>query len=111
LKFRSAFPAKEVGKSQKYAWNRPIRVYLERKRSAKDRRSFADVVLNTYTTPMDYAITNDFLYSLSVRERVILNDLSAVYTAKEIDQRHRASATLLTILRNDLASKAVAYLI
>jgi FixJ family two-component response regulator len=99
-----------MGKSQKDAWNKPERVYLDKPRVKGEDQTIGDVVLNTYTTPLDYAITNDFLNSLSVHERMILEDLSAGYTAKEIAQRHHVTQARLKTLRHDLAAKAVAYL-
>ncbi len=107
---RSVFPAKEVGKRTIDAWNRPERVYLDKPRLNGEDQTIGDVVLNTYTTPLDFAITNDFLSSLSVNERNILEDLSAGFTAKEIAQRHRITTTLLKSFRKDLAAKAVEYL-
>ncbi|MFA6469256.1 MAG: hypothetical protein WCW35_10175 [Bacteroidota bacterium] len=110
LNIRSAFPADEMGKSQKDAWNKPERVYLDKPRVKGEDQTIGDVVLNTYTTPLDFAITNDFLESLNDSESDLLEDLSAGYTQKEISQRRRITSTLLKTLRNDLASKAVAYL-
>jgi hypothetical protein len=111
LNIRSAFPVGEVGKSQKDAWNKPERVYLDKPRSKDDDQTIGDVVLNTYTTPIDFAITNDFLGSLSEQESDILNDLSAGYTKKEIMKRQQISNSLLKSFRTTLASKAVAYLV
>lgn len=110
LNIRSAFPAAEVGKSQKDAWNKPERVYLDKPRVKGEDQTIGDIVLNTYTTPLDYAITNDFLSSLSVNEMNILEDLSAGYTQKEIAQRRRVKPARLKTLRHDLEEKAVAYL-
>ena len=110
LNIRSVFPADEMGKSQKDVWNKPERVYLDRPRSKEDVNTIGDMVLNTRTNPLDIAITNDFLNSLSEQESVILNDLSAGYTMKEIISRQRISNSLLKSLRSSLASKAVEYL-
>jgi ATP/maltotriose-dependent transcriptional regulator MalT len=110
LNFRSAFSVGEVGKSQKDAWNKPERVYLDKPRSKNNDQTIGDVVLNTYTTPFDFAITNDFLNSLSEQETNILNDLSAGYTQKEIAQRHHVTPTCLKTLRHGLEAKAVEYL-
>ena len=110
LNFRSAFPAEEMGKSQKDAWNKPERVYLDKPRVKGEDQTIGDIVLNIQTTPLDYAITNDFLNNLSVHERMILEDLSAGYTAKEIAQRHRVTPTRLKTFRHDLEAKAVEYL-
>ncbi len=110
LNRRSAFPAKEVGKRTIDAYNRPHRVHLEQPLSGDEPRTVGDVVLNTYTTPIDFAITNDFLNSLSVHERMILEDLSAGYTAKEIKERNHLDNSRLKSLRHDLEAKAVEYL-
>ncbi len=110
LNIRSAFPADEMGKSQKDAWNKPERVYLDKPRIKGEDQTIGDVVLNTYTTPLDFAITNDFLNNLSDQERTILEDLSAGYTAKEIAQRHHVTPARLKNLRHDLEAKAVEYL-
>ena len=110
LNKRSAFPAKEVGKRTIDAYNRPNRVHLEQPLSSGEERTIGDVVLNTYTTPLDFVITNDFLSSLSESEMNILEDLSAGYTAKEIKERNHIDNSRLKTLRHDLAAKAVAYL-
>ncbi len=110
LNFRSAFPADEMGKSQKDAWNKPERVYLDKPRIKGEDQTIGDIVLNTYTTPLDFAITNDFLNSLSDQERTILEDLSAGYTQKEISKRHHVTPARLKTLRHDLEAKAVEYL-
>ena len=111
LNIRSAFPAGEMGKSKKDAWNKPERVYLDKPRVKGEDQTIGDVVLNTYTTPIDFAITNDFLSSLSVNEKNILEDLSAGYSAKEIVQRQRITTTLLKSFRHDLEAKAITYLV
>lgn len=111
LNIRSAFPAKEVGKRTIDAYNRPHRVHLEQPLSGDEPRTVGDVVLNTYTTPIDFAITNDFLESLNDNERDLLEDLSAGYTAKEIKERNHLNNSRLKTLRHILVSKAVEYLI
>ena len=108
---RSVFPAKEMGKRTIDAYNRPHRVHLEQPLSSGETRTVGDVVLNTYTTPVDFAITNDFLSSLNESEKNILEDLSAGYTAKEIKERNHLDNSRLKSLRRDLASKAVEYLV
>lgn len=110
INIRSAFPAKEVGKRTIDAYNRPHRLHLEQPLFGDEHRTVGDVVLNTYTTPIDFAITNDFLNSLSKQEQTILEDLSAGYTAKEIKERNHINNSRLNILRHDLASKAEMYL-
>ncbi len=110
LNIRSAFPAKEVGKRTIDAYNRPGRQYLDQPKSKENNQTIGDVVLNTKTTPLDYAITNDFLNSLSDQEKTILEDLSAGYTAKEITERNHLNNSRLKSIRHDLEAKAVAYL-
>ena len=110
LNIRSAFPAKEVGKRTIDAFNRPGRQYLDQPKSNDSTQTIGDVVLNTYTTPIDFAITNDFLNSLSEQETNIQNDLSAGYTAKEIKERNRIDNSRLKSIRHNLAVKAVEYL-
>ena len=110
INIRSAFPAKEVGKRTIDAYNRPHRLHLEQPLSSDEPRTVGDVVLNTYTTPIDFAITNDFLNSLSEQETDILNDLSAVYTAKEIKERNLITNPQFKSFRSGLASKAEMYL-
>ena len=107
---RSVFPAKEVGKRTIDAYNRPHRLHLEQPLSGDEPRTVGDVVLNTYTTPIDFAITNDFLNSLSEQEKSILEDLSAGYTAKEIKERNHIDNSRLKSIRHDLEARAVEYL-
>ena len=107
LNVRSAFPAKEVGNRIIYAFNRPGRKYLDQPKSNDNTQTVGDIVLNKYTTLVDFAITNDFLSSLNEQEKNILNDLSAGFTAKEIAQRHHVTPARLKPIRNDLAAQAV----
>ena len=111
LKKRSAFPAKEVGKRTIDAYNRPHRVHLEQPLSSGETRTVGDVVLNTYTTPLDFTITNDFFNSLTEQERTILEDLSSGYAAKEIKERNHLNNSCFKSLRKDLATKAIEYLV
>ena len=110
LKKRSAFPASVVGKRSTDAFNREGRVSLEQPISSNGIQTLGDIVLNVRTTPVDYVITKDFLNSLSEQEKTILEDLSAGYTAKEIQERHRITPARLKSIRTDLAAHAVAYL-
>lgn len=110
LNFRSAFPVDEMGKSQKDAWNKPERTYLDKPQGKDDVHTLGDAVLNTKTTPLDYTITNDFLGSLSDSERNILNDLSAGFNMKEISKRNSIDKPRLITLHQSLQQKAVAYL-
>ncbi len=98
---RSVFPAKEVGKRTIDAWNRPERIYLDKPRSSEDTNTIGDVVLNTKTTPLDFAITNDFLNSLSDQEKIILEELNGE-TPRQANRSktrlvERASVSLLRI--------------
>ena len=111
INIRSAFPAKEVGKRTIDAYNRPHRLHLEQPLSSGEARTVGDVVLNTYTTPLDFAITNDFLNNLTEQEQIILEDLSAGYTAKEIKERNHLNNSRLKSFRKVLESKAMTYLI
>ena len=110
LNRRSAFPAREMGKRQLDAWNRPERVYLDRPRSKDDAHSIGDVVLNTKTTPLDYTITNEFLSSLSDKESALLGDLAAGYKQNEICKRQHITYPQLQSLQTALQEKAVEYL-
>ena len=110
LNIRSAFPAKEVGKRTIDAFNRPGRQYLDQPKSKENNQTIGDVVLNTKTTPLDYVITQDFLNSLTEQEQLILEDLSAGYTVKEILTRQHISNPQFKSFRKDLASKAEMYL-
>jgi hypothetical protein len=111
LKSRSAFDLHEVGKSKIDAWNKPERVYLD-KRAMKDGegQSLGELLLFNKTTPLDFTITNDFLESLSDKESSILEDLAAGYRHHEICRRQRITYPLFQSLRTSLQEKAVAYL-
>ncbi|MCX6138788.1 MAG: hypothetical protein NTV54_15015 [Ignavibacteriales bacterium] len=108
LNKRSAFPAAEVGKSQKDAWNHE-RVYVDRPVSG-GTTSLAEFLLLMRVTPLDFAMANDFMESLTEEERTFLDDLTAGYTMKEISQRHHIKYSRFPILRTALQEKAVAYL-
>jgi hypothetical protein len=61
--------------------------------------------------PIDFAITNDFLGSLSESENDILENLSAGYSMKEIKERIHLYNFRLKSLRHDRETKAIAYLV
>ena len=106
---RSAFPLDEVGKKKSDVFNHP-KVSIDAPANSEDHDTLAEFLLPMKTTPLDFAITNDFLSSLSVHERMVLEDLSAGYTEKEIAQRHHVTPARLKTLRHDLEVKAVEYL-
>jgi hypothetical protein len=103
LNRRSAFPTDEVGKRKIDAWNHN-RVYIDRP------MTLGEFQLPVKINPLDYAITNDFLNSLSDSEMNILNDLSAGYTMKEISQRNSIDKSRIPSLRQALQQKAICYL-
>ena len=58
---RSAFPAKEIGKSTLDAWNHE-RVYVDRPIiTDAGSRTLAEFLLPVKITPLDFTITNNFL--------------------------------------------------
>ena len=79
-------------------------------KSDGESSTLAEFVLPVKITPLNYAITNDFLSSLSEQETDILNDLSAGYNMKEISKRNHPEQSLRTSLRQSFQQKAVAYL-
>jgi hypothetical protein len=106
LNCRSAFPAKEVGKRTLDAWNHD-RVYIDRTvKSDSEPMPLAEFLLPMKIMPLDYAITNNFLESLSDEERLFLDDITAGYSMKEI-LKHTHN---IRSLRQSLQHKAVAYL-
>jgi hypothetical protein len=106
---RSAFPLDEVGKKKSDVFNHP-KVSIDAPLNSEDHDTLAEFLLPMKTTPLDFAITNDFLNSLSEQERTILEDLSAGYTAKEIKERNHVTPARLKSIRHDLETKAVEYL-
>jgi hypothetical protein len=97
---RSAFPAKDMGKRTLDAWNHD-RVYIDRSvKSDADPIPLAEFLLPMKITPLDYAITNDFLSALTADERSLLDGLTAGYSTKGTSKYTRQS----------LQQKAVAYL-
>jgi hypothetical protein len=107
---RSAFDLKEMGKSKIDAWNKPERVYLDRKVAGEENNTLADFLLPMRITPLDFAQAEDFMSALTEEERTFLDDLTAGYTMKEISQRQHIQYSHLPILRTSLQEKAVAYL-
>ncbi len=106
---RSAFPLDQVGKKKSDVFNHP-KVSIDAPVNSEDHDTLAEFLLPMKTTPLDYAITNDFLNSLSDQEKTILEDLSSGYTAKEIKERNHINNTRLKSLRHDLEVKAIDYL-
>ena len=110
LNKRSAFPAKEVGKSTKDAWNHE-RVYVDRAMTADGcTTSLAEFLLPMRVTPLDFAQAEDFMSALTDEERTFLDDLIAGYTMKEISQRNHIQYSHLPANRTPLQEKSVAYL-
>ena len=110
LNKRSAFPAKEVGKSTKDAWNHE-RVYVDRPvQSDGCTTSLAEFLLPMRITPLDFAQAEDFMSALSDEERTFLDDLTAGYNLKEIAARNHFEYSRLKSLRVALHEKAAAYL-
>ncbi len=99
LNRRSAFSAKEVGKSELDAWNHD-RVYIDRP------MTLGEFQLPVKINPLDYAITNNFLESLTAEERLFLDDITAGYSMKDISRHTRN----IPSLRQSLQQKAVVYL-
>jgi hypothetical protein len=103
---RSAFPLDEVGKRKKDAWNHD-RVYIDRPvKQDADPITLAEFLLPVKINPLDFAITNNFLESLTTEERLFLDDITAGYSIKEISKHTRN----IPSLRQSLQQKAVAYL-
>ena len=111
LNKRSAFPAGEMGKSQKDAWSKPERVYLDRcAMRGEEGQTLSEMLLFNKVTPLDFCITNDFLESLSDAEAAVLEDLAAGYNCKEIAQRQHVSYPMVQSIRKAVQEKAVEYL-
>ena len=110
LNKRSAFPAKEVGKSSRDAWNHE-RVYVDRPVLGDGcKTSLSEFLLPMRITPLDFAQAEDFISALTNDERHFLDDLTAGYTMKEISQRQHIQYSRLPAIRSSLQEKAVAYL-
>ena len=105
---RSAFPAKDMGKRTLDAWNHD-RVYID-KPVGNECQTLAEFLLPVKIMPLDYAITNDFLSSLTDDERLFLDGLTAGYSKKEISKRNSIDKSHLPALRQSLQVKAIAYL-
>ena len=111
LNFRSAFPVDEMGKSQKDAWSKPERVYLDRcVLKGEEGQTLSEMFLFNKVTPLDFCITNDFLLSLSDAETAVLEDLAAGYNCKEIANRQHVSYPMVQSIRKSVQEKAVEYL-
>lgn len=110
LNKRSAFPAKEVGKSQKDAWNYE-RVYVDRPVPGDgSTTSLAEFLLPMRITLLDFAQAEDFMSALTDEERTFLDDLTAGYNLREIDARNHFEYSRLKSLRQSVQEKALAYL-
>ena len=110
LNKRSAFPVVDVGKRKNDVWNHE-RVYLDAPTTKDDQGgSLGDYLLRFNVTPLDYAITNEFLGSLSEQETNMLNDLSAGYSHEEIRKRRQLNTPQFQSIRKSIQQKAVAHL-
>jgi len=107
---RSAFPAKAVGKSGIDAWNHE-RLYLGRRvYTDGSATTLADFLLPMKITPLDYAIANDFMDSLTDEEHIFVDDLLEGYSLKDIAKRNHFSPARVATLRQSVREKAAAYL-
>jgi hypothetical protein len=111
LSKRSAFDNKEMGKCQIDAWNKD-KVYIDRPAvKGEERQTLGDLLLRSRTTPLDSTITNEFLECLTATESVVLEDISAGYSHKEILERQHITYPLFKSIRKSVQEKAITYLI
>jgi hypothetical protein len=110
IKSQISLPCKRSGQADTDTWNLDS-VYIDRPvKQDADPISLAEFLLPMKITPLDFAITNDFLSSLTDDERLFLNGLTAGYSKKEISKRNSIDKSQLLFLRKSLQQKAVAYL-
>jgi hypothetical protein len=106
---RSAFPLDEVGKKKSDVFNHP-KVSIDTPVNSGIGGTLAEFLLPVKINPLDFAITNNFLESLTDDERLFLDHLSAGYSKKDISQRTHIQYSRLPSLRQSLQQKAAAYL-
>jgi hypothetical protein len=106
---RSAFPCKEVGKSEPDAWSKEL-VYLDRP-YANSGNTASVQILRTATTPLDHTISSMFIEGLTDDERMLLNALAFGYSLKEVPRENRMSITRINSIRRSLQGKAADHLL
>jgi hypothetical protein len=110
LNRRSAFPAKEMGKRKLDAWNHD-RVYVDRPVQGDDCKTpLSEFLLPMRTTPLDFAMAEDFMSALTDEERLFLDELTSGYSLKEIAQRNHIRYPRIKSLQTSLREKAASYL-
>jgi hypothetical protein len=108
LKIRSAFPAKEVGKSQRDALNHS-RISIHQPYAGEPECTLADT-LSSYTSPLDICIVNDFFDSCNESERALAEAKLAGYSDVECLQLMGLQRPQFERLKLAVREKAVEYL-
>jgi hypothetical protein len=109
LKIRSAFPADEVGKSQRDAWNKE-RISINQPYPGEPECTLADT-LSSYTSPLDLCIVNDFFESCNDSERALAEAKLAGYSDVECLQLMNMQRPQFERLKLAVREKAVEYLV
>jgi hypothetical protein len=108
LKIRSAFPADEMGKSQRDAWNKD-RISLNQPYAGEPACTLEET-LASYTNPLDICIVNDFYESCNDSERALAEAKLAGYSDVECLQMMNMQRPQFERLKLAVREKAVEYL-
>ena len=108
LKKRSAFPADEVGKSQRDALNHD-RISINQPYAGEPECTLADT-LSSYTSPLDLCIVNDFFESCNDLEKQVVDAKVAGYSDAECLQLMGLQRPQFERLKLAVREKAVEYL-
>jgi hypothetical protein len=100
LKIRSAFPADEVGKSQRDIWNR-----------AHESTDTTTIASTKFADPFHLCIVSDFNNALTPDEQILADAIIAGYNSQEIQKMMGIGYLRFKELKLKVQEKAVKYLV
>jgi hypothetical protein len=109
LKIRSAFPADEVGKSQRDAWNHD-RISINQPYAGEPDCTLEDTLVSYGQSPLNICIVNDFFDSCTDSERTLAEAKLAGYSDVECLQLMGLQRPQFERLKLSVREKAVEYL-
>jgi hypothetical protein len=109
LKIRSAFPADEVGKSQRDAWNHS-RISLNQPYLGQPDCTLEDTLVSYGQSPLSTCIVDDFNSALTSEEQTFADAIVAGYNSQEIQKLMKIGYLRFKELKLRVQEKAVEYL-
>jgi hypothetical protein len=109
LKIRSAFPADEVGKSIRDAFNHE-RISINQPYAGEPSCTLEDTLVSYGQSPLHTCIVNDFNSALTSEEQMLTDAIVAGYNSQEIQKQMGIGYLHFKELKLKVQEKAVEYL-